>query len=187
MGHRERRKREKENLKQKILESALKIASEDGWEKVTVRDISNKIEYTTSVIYGHFRGKDEIFTELRKSGFRELFHKLEKVLSQNLNPEDKLLNLSLISWDFACDNPELYKLMFTMGKPTDMDATKSIALVKDVIAEFTGKRSPEVELLVLNWSCLRHGCINLMQMADTGLDQREVYKQFILRFISSIK
>ncbi|HRX31691.1 MAG TPA: hypothetical protein P5349_07350 [Tenuifilaceae bacterium] len=46
MGHVERRKKEKENIRKGILDAALKIAMSDGWGAVTIRKIADVIEYT---------------------------------------------------------------------------------------------------------------------------------------------
>lgn len=105
-----------ELINARILDAALSIAIKDGWQAVTIRRISQKIEYTTSIVYQHFESKDKLLEELTRSGFRTLYLEGMKVLSENIAPKEQLLKLSLVSWDFACKNTELYSLMFRKGK-----------------------------------------------------------------------
>ena len=44
MGHIERKKRDKENIKNSILKAALDIAIAEGWQTVTIHRISEAIE-----------------------------------------------------------------------------------------------------------------------------------------------
>jgi AcrR family transcriptional regulator len=190
MGHKERKIREKADMKARILDAALKIAIANGWQAVTIRGISQAIEYTTSIVYGHFESKEALLRELTNSGFRMLYLEGEKVLSENLAPAEQLLKLSLVTWDFALNNAELFRLMFSNGQPVDENATRGIALVKDIFIKLTGKKGRDADLLVLNWNCLRHGCINILMQFNKGksaINQREIFIQFINRFISSIK
>jgi AcrR family transcriptional regulator len=181
--------REKEDMKARILDAALNIAIIEGWQAVTIRRISQSIEYTTSIVYQHFGSKEKLLNELTDRGFRTLFLEGKKVFSENLAPEEQLLKLSLVSWDFACSNTELFTLMFSRGKPVDENAVKGISMVKDLFIKLTGKKGAAVDLLVLNWNCLRHGCINLLMNNTQKLNikPREIYIQFVNRFISSIK
>ncbi len=54
MGHIERKKREQQITRNSILKAALDIANAEGWQAVTIRKISESIEYTTSIVYSHF-------------------------------------------------------------------------------------------------------------------------------------
>lgn len=64
MGTRERREREKETLKLRILEAAKELFAEDGYQNVTIRRIAEKIEYSLPTIYEHFKNKAEILLQI---------------------------------------------------------------------------------------------------------------------------
>jgi AcrR family transcriptional regulator len=190
MGHLERKIREKENIKQSILNAALDIAIAEGWQAVTIRRISEKIEYTTSIVYGHFESKEALLREITDSGFRTLYQIFENTFSKKADPKKQLLQISLINWDFALNNKELYHLMFSMERPSNETASKGMTLIKGVFAKLSGKKEDEVDSLILNWICIRQGAINLMlDFKDDELDiknPRKLYIEFIERFISSI-
>lgn len=187
MSHIERKKRDKENTRNSILKAALDIAIAKGWQSVTIRKISEAIEYTTSIVYGHFDSKEALFHEIRDSGFDLLYKQFEKIHDEETDPKKQLMKLSLINWDFAQNNKELYNLMFFFGKPSSEVANKGLTLINDIFIKLTGKTEDEVDSLVLNWICLRQGAINLMMnFQGNNSNAREIYIEFIDRFISSI-
>ncbi len=189
MGHIERKKREQQITRNSILKAALDIANAEGWQAVTIRKISESIEYTTSIVYSHFENKEALLREITNYGFRLLNQQGEKLLLEELKPAKQLLKVSLNNWDFAANNKELHHLMFSMGKPSDDDANKGMARIKEVFTKLTGKSESEIESYILNWICLRRGCLDLLMdydKSDDGINPRDLYIEFIERFISSI-
>jgi len=190
MGHLERKIRDKENIKNSILKAALDIAIAEGWQAVTIRRISEQIEYTTSIVYGHFESKEALLSEITNTGFISLNREFEKILSKEMDPKKQLLHLSLINWDFALSNKELYKLMFNFGKPSNLNAIRGKDLMKEIFAKITGRNKKTIDSIVLNWICLRRGAINMiMEFHGDELDMkklRKLYIEFMERFISSI-
>ena len=189
MGHIERKKRDRENTKNSILKAALDIAIAEGWQAVTIRRISEAIEYTTSVVYGHFESKDALLLEIMDQGFRQLYALSEKALKTENVPRKQLLTISLVNWDFAFANKELYQLMFNRKRPSGDMAFKGMDLIENIFKKLTGKNNDEIKPLFLNWICLRRGCINLLmdfKKRDESINPRDLYIEFIERFISSI-
>ena len=72
MGTRERRTREREETREKILGAARDMFAHEGYEAVTMRAIAEKIEYTPTAIYHHFDSKQALLTELCACDFRGL-------------------------------------------------------------------------------------------------------------------
>ena len=80
MPIKERRRKEKEELRQQILDVAKDIAATDGWQNVTIRKICDQIHYTAPVIYQYFESKEMILQSLRKDGLMQvclMFKKLD--------------------------------------------------------------------------------------------------------------
>ena len=63
MGHIERRQKEKEEMRKRIMDTTLKIAVSEGWDAVTIRKIANAIEYTPPIVYEHFKNKEDLFDD----------------------------------------------------------------------------------------------------------------------------
>jgi AcrR family transcriptional regulator len=69
MGITERKEREKEELKQKILDAAADILISQGIEKCTIRKVAASIEYSPRTVYLYFEDKDHLLREIIEKGF----------------------------------------------------------------------------------------------------------------------
>src|SRR2546428_6101678 len=77
MGVTERKTREKQELKQQILDTARELFVRKKYENVSMRKIAEKIEYSPATIYTYFKDKDEILDCLCEETFLQLHqHKL---------------------------------------------------------------------------------------------------------------
>ncbi len=54
MASKDRIQRLKEETRVNILDAALQIVKEDGWQALSMRKISDVIEYTAPIIYEYF-------------------------------------------------------------------------------------------------------------------------------------
>src|SRR3954454_501021 len=68
----QRREREKQDVRARILEAARELFVSHGYEAVTMRQIAEKIEYTPTAIYFHFRDKQALINELCAIDFLKL-------------------------------------------------------------------------------------------------------------------
>ncbi len=118
MGVSERRIRERLDTRQSILAVARELFLLKGFEATTIRNIAEKIEYSPSTIYQHFKDKNEIFYTIHSEAFAELVRYLN-ASEMHKNPMDQLIALGQIYVQFAMENPELYDLMFIMEAPID--------------------------------------------------------------------
>lgn len=118
MGVSERRIRERLDTRQSILATARELFLLKGFEATTIRNIAEKIEYSPSTIYQHFKDKNEIFYTIHSEAFAELVRYLN-ASEIHKNPMDQLIALGQIYIQFALENPELYDLMFIMEAPID--------------------------------------------------------------------
>lgn len=112
----ERREREKQEMRQAILNAAKELFVERGYEKVNIRNIADKIEYSPGKIYLHFKDKDEILFEVHEMAFQQLFDVFQQV-AQEGGPVEKVRNIGKAYLDFALANPDLYDLMFILHEP----------------------------------------------------------------------
>ena len=72
MGTIERREREREELREKIVEAARDILSERGLEGFSMREIARRIEYSPATIYLYFANKEELLRAVVGEGMRRL-------------------------------------------------------------------------------------------------------------------
>ena len=79
MGVQERKAREKQELRQEILDAARELFVEQGYEAVSMRKIADRIEYSPTTIYLYFKDKAELFECLCGETFEKLIVELEKI------------------------------------------------------------------------------------------------------------
>lgn len=112
MGSKERIQRLKEDTRLNILDAALEIVKEDGWQSLSMRKIADKIEYTAPIIYEYFANKEGILLELTRKGYVILLQELKAAKTQHELPQDQLEGMWMAYWDFAFKYKELYQLMY---------------------------------------------------------------------------
>lgn len=116
MGISERKEREKEDLKKRILDAARELFISYGYDATSIRNIAEKIEYSPTTIYLYYKDKDAIFHAVHSEAFA-LFNSKMSILQYIQDPFDRLKAMGKIYIDFAMENGELYDLMFIKSAP----------------------------------------------------------------------
>lgn len=111
MGIAERKIKDKEKIKEKILQAAIKLFVKEGYENVSMRKLSEKIQYSPGTIYLHYKDKESILYELHTIAFQKFYEALNKAFSEK-NPLKRLELMGQNYLTFAWENPEYYDLMF---------------------------------------------------------------------------
>ncbi|HZR41391.1 MAG TPA: TetR/AcrR family transcriptional regulator [Ktedonobacteraceae bacterium] len=173
MGIKQRREREKQEIRQRILFAARQIAAEEGWQAVSTRKVAECIEYSQSTIYEYFESKEAILIALLGFGYEQLVVVMQAAFVSTDDPETRLLAMSEAYWDFAFRSPELYQVMHGLagisfgryGHPdTPVEVKQSFALAREALqqwAEAKGVEVPDITDLVEARRGLIHGLITL--------------------------
>lgn len=111
MGSEQRRERDRQEMRETILRAAIKLFSEESFDKVTMRRVAEAIDYTPGTLYWYFKDKDEIVFALHQRGFEMLFAKQQPTMAI-ADPVERLRKLAEVYLDFALENPQYYDLMF---------------------------------------------------------------------------
>lgn len=118
MGIKERREREKQATRQLILDAARELFVHEGYEAVTMRAVAEKIEYSPTAIYVHFKDKAALVRELCAHDFLRFAEVLNKV-ARVQDPLERLRKLSRAYIAFAQEHPSTYRLLFMQRHPAD--------------------------------------------------------------------
>jgi len=116
MGSKERRDRERDETRGRILDAAREMFVSDGVEAVTMRAIARRIEYTPTAIYHHFKDKNALIIELCHGDFRALAHAFGKV-GRIDDPVERLRRIGQAYVEFAIEYPSHYRFMFMTITP----------------------------------------------------------------------
>ena len=184
MGIKERRERQRREVRGGILAAAREIAASEGWRAVTIRKIAGRIEYSPPVIYEHFGSKDEILLELVRLGYAEQQGTLGSVVAKAKSPEEAMLGIGDAWMDFAFDSPDLYQAMYGLGgapfaAETQGEGEKIGDLVGNVLEELLqehGNEAEDIEARVtLLWSTV-HGLVALAMVGRIPGGERQARK-----------
>jgi AcrR family transcriptional regulator len=198
MASKDRILRLKEETRTSILEAALRIVKEEGWQALSMRKIADVIEYTAPIIYEYFANKEAILLELTRMGYLKLAKELEEVKSQHTNPADQLEVMWLAYWNFAFANKEIYQGMFGITTSCACDMVNKLPeaeLPWDIISASIGELMKiddmDSEIICTKyytfWSIV-HGLvsINLLDRGNSDDINRQVLRDAITGIIRSI-
>jgi AcrR family transcriptional regulator len=195
MGSSERRLRNKQKQHDDILLAAISFANEYGWEGVTMRRISERIEYTLPVIYTHFKSKDEIIQTVASDGFKQLATTLKDSIKSG-SKEQTIQSIIKSYVDFAVHNRILYEAMYGLNGVQSILQNNRLAegeklfievlsQLKATVPNIKTDLQAEITLKIL-WSQL-HGLvtlhyIGLVDNVDTGLKLDDIVDTFVSLF-----
>jgi AcrR family transcriptional regulator len=116
MGVKERREREKSEVRDKILDAARELFIAEGYEGVSMRKVADKIEYTPTTIYGYFADKEDLFRQLCHEDFARLAESFQSA-AMPADVIERINQIGRIYIDFGLKYPNHYTLMFMTPHP----------------------------------------------------------------------
>ena len=125
MGITERKTRQKQALRERILDAARRIVVREGFAALSMRKIADAIEYSPATLYLYFASRDEIARALCTEGYAQLLATFEP-LAQIADPADRLKAMAHAYVGFGVAHPQTYRLIF-MEDPTYMGAALGAA------------------------------------------------------------
>ncbi len=114
MGTKERRAREREQLRRQILVAARELFVSEGYENVSMRKIANKIEYSPTTIYLYFKDKADLLDSVCKETLLNLLNTLEELKNDKSDPVESLRRSGQAYVKFGLKYPQDYKLTFVI-------------------------------------------------------------------------
>jgi AcrR family transcriptional regulator len=112
MGTKQRREREKEALRQDILDAARELFVNEGYENVSMRRVAEKIEYSPTTIYLYFEDKASLLYAICEETFAGLAKRMEAITRDGDDPIEVLRRGCRAYVDFGLKYPNHYKLTF---------------------------------------------------------------------------
>jgi AcrR family transcriptional regulator len=185
LGIKERRQRQRQELKGGILAAARGIASSEGWQAVTIRKIAALIEYSPPVIYEYFGSKEEILLEVMRTGYAEQLRAVEAAAGAADGPEEALLAMGRAWLDSAFRSPDLYQVMYGLGgvpfsaTETRKEGEKIGSAIGEAIEGVLrkhGKKADDVEGKVALLWATAHGLVALTMVDRIPGGQQEALR-----------
>jgi AcrR family transcriptional regulator len=161
MGIRERRNREKENLRREILDAASELFAREGYASVSMRKIAERIEYSPTTIYLYFKDKNDLLRQICEETFAKLIRKWEQIVRKNEDPLTALRKYMRAYVDFGLKYPNHYEVTFINPIADHLGGNESS------YESSMGKKAFE-NLVTLVERCMQAGQLKKADVAQTS-------------------
>jgi AcrR family transcriptional regulator len=187
----QRRERERAERQELIVRTARELAEAEGWEAVTTRRLSERIEYSQPVLYSHFANKDAIVAAVAEEGFAELAEALGAARRNHTKRYERLRAVVDAYIGFAEANPALYDAMFTLDvslrfaqedtPPVLREGFNQLAATFDTLVEDPAEIGAFTEVA---WAAM-HGLVTLTRDGRLPADQQSHRIELLIRLLLS--
>ena len=100
----------------RLLDSALEMFSERGFDGATTRDIAGRAGVNLGLVQYHFGGKEKLWRAAVDHAFADLWATLDAAAAPGVDEPARLAALIRAAVRFAADHPALVRLMNDEGK-----------------------------------------------------------------------
>lgn len=119
----ERQVLKQEEIKNLILSTAQEIVAKDGISGLSIRKITNIIDYSPAIIYHYFKDKDEIINKLMEENYKKIIGALTSIFSKDAEPEQKLKETTRKYIEIALQMPDEYMNIMLSSSPNILEHT----------------------------------------------------------------
>lgn len=115
--------------RKQILDAALRLFSEKGFARTSVRDIAQAAGITDAAIYYHFASKRELFEALiEERGFTAALEELERA-EVNVGPEEAIPGIAVNALQLMYANRDLMKVLMVEAMAEDPVAAEEYGML----------------------------------------------------------
>ena len=159
------------NLRQALVDQAVKTIRTDGVEALTLRDVGAHLGVSRTALYRHFADKQALLVAVATEGFRVFRRELAEAWVEAGRGREGFLALGRVYIRFAMQNPSHYRAMFggyvatgDCGAELDTESEAGFAVLVDALVELQQaglvRRDPPLDLAVFVWGVV-HGAAML--------------------------
>ncbi len=173
------------DLKNALIKAGVEILAKDGVSGLSLRKVAMKAGVSHAAPYAHFADKQALIAAISTEGFRQLYERINAVAEKyKSQPEKQLIEAAWAYVQFAMDDPDRFKVMFSgvLEKEKEYpdfvaEAQRNFQLVKMIIEanQALGRlRSGASDLVAQSAWGIVHGFIMLLlegQISHTVLEK----------------
>ena len=108
---RDEQKERSEKLRQAILDTAMEMGLKEGFDEVSIRKITQKMKYSTGVVYHHFKERQDIIDAIEEAQTLRLNGLIAALQDQSKNVLENMEATFHRVTLLAYEEPELYNLI----------------------------------------------------------------------------
>lgn len=173
--------RKSEETKKKILTVAESLFLNQGYDRVTIREIAKHSDCSHTTIYLYFSDKEALLHDISMPYLEKLKHHLKSIHSDiSIRTEERLREMCLTFIRFGLDNQSMYALfMLADSSRVDEEPKKKINQIRlqlfryltDALRDCLGIKDEEQ---LLSYTRILffyvHGCISTYSMSEESSD-----------------
>jgi AcrR family transcriptional regulator len=167
------------NLKEALLQAALRLIAEKGPAGFTFADAARSAGVSPAAPYRHFRDRDELLANVARRGFEQFEAALTAAWKDGLpDPFTAFERLGRAYLDFARSEPAYYSAMFEGGIPLEVSqelrdaGERAFAVIRSaaerLVAQIPAAQRPPAFMVALHVWSLAHGIASLFGRGDAG-------------------
>lgn len=127
------RAQSKERNRQKILDSAMTLFRERGFEAATLRDIARGAGLSTGALFANFADKNEIFITVVEAENARVIRVMRESHDESLNLVDRLHKQLMRGYDAAQVNARLILSAFVMKWSAGQTSLNEVSRLSDLV------------------------------------------------------
>ena len=117
------RARYKTELRAEILAAARTLVQAEGYERLTIRKVAQRMGYSPMALYSYFADKHALMLALAQEGFERLADKLKRRVPAE--PLAALRKTMTAYVEYGVENPQEYQIVFMSPEPTTAKKTRT--------------------------------------------------------------
>jgi AcrR family transcriptional regulator len=182
---REDQKMRSEQVRQAILDTALKMGMGEGFDELSIRKIIKEMNYSTGIIYYHFKDKQEIIDAIEEKETEWLKNKIMGIIQPEMDILLEMEKVFHMIMRLAVEEPEKYNLIvlqkYSRRKPAKPGWILYLASRLEKVMEEGRIRKMDSEKMAFSiWSSFLGFNLMLSRYPDLAPDEAE--KMFRIQF-----
>lgn len=101
------------NLKEELLRTALHMVDTEGFDAITLRELTQRLGTSRSAVYRHFESKEALMKGVIEQGYAQLDELFTPIFrDKSRSVEERFDHMGRAYFQFAIEHPNLYRLLF---------------------------------------------------------------------------
>jgi len=124
-----------EERARRIVETAVELAEEGGFEAVRLRDVASRAGVALGTLYRHFRSKEDLLMAALSLEAEALVRQMLRHPAKGVTPEERLTAYFTAATRTLCRKPKLARAVLRAGASGEPELTEKLRRFHDVCAE----------------------------------------------------